>query len=267
MVLVDFHAHAFPDAVAERAVSALTGAAGIQASLDGTVAGLLSAMDQEGVDWSVVASIATKPEQFPRILDWSLQIASPRLVPFASIHPRDPLAVPRITEIAERGLRGVKLHPYYQDFVLDDESLFPLYAKIQELGLVLLVHAGFDIAYPRVRQCDPLRTLRLIQKFPDLRLIAAHLGGWEDWDAVEELLIGKPVYLDTAYSIEVLGAERARRMLLAHPPEFLLFGSDSPWEALSRSIAAVTQLELPPELERRILGENAVALLNRADQR
>ena len=261
MPIIDFHTHAFPDSLAERAVPALAKAAASPAHLDGTLDSLLRSMDAAGIEKAVVASIATKPSQFEAILSWSCSIASERVVPFASIHPADCAAVAHVHEIFAHGIRGIKLHPYYQDFDLDEARLFPVYAALEELGLVVLCHTGFDMAYPRTRRCDPARIAHVLDRFPNLRFVATHLGAWEDWDEVSNVLIGRPVYLDTAFSIEFSGIERARDMILAHPAEYVLFGSDSPWDDQRHAIRTIRQLGLGTERERLILGHNARRLL------
>jgi uncharacterized protein len=229
--------------------------------LDGTVTTLLSSMDQAGIDKVVVASIATKPHHFQAILDWSLRIASDRVVPFASLHPFDPEALARIDAIAAAGLRGVKLHPYYQDFDLDDPRLFPMYAALRAASLVVLIHAGFDLAFPRVRRCDPARVRAVLDRFPGLLLVASHFGGWQDWEAVQRHLIGRPVYLDTSYIGGYLDPAHARAMMLTHPAEFLLFGSDSPWQGQASSLAWVVDLRLDSLRQELLLGKNAERLL------
>ena len=262
MVVVDIHTHAFPDAIAERAVPALAKAAAAPAYLDGKLESLIRSMDAANVDMAVVASIATKPGQFEAILNWSQSIASDRIIPFASVHPADTAVVSHLREIFARGIRGIKLHPYYQDFDLDDPALFPIYATLEELGLIVLCHTGFDMAYPRTRRCDPVKIARVLDRFPNLRFIATHLGAWEDWDEVSKYLIGRPIYLDTAYSIGCAGIERARALILAHPPEYVLFGSDSPWDDQRESIVSIKRLALGDARERLILGVNALQLLD-----
>ena len=261
MPIIDFHTHAFPDSLAERAVPALAKAAASPAHLDGRLQSLLRSMDVAGVGTAVVASIATKPSQFEAILSWSCSIASDRVVPFASIHPADCAAVEHVHEIFAHGIRGIKLHPYYQDFDLDEARLLPVYSALEETGLVVLCHTGFDMAYPRTRRCDPARIARVLDRFPGLRFVATHLGAWEDWDEVSSVLIGRPIYMDTAFSIEFSGVERARDMILAHPAEYVLFGSDSPWDDQRRAIDRIRQLGLGAERERLVLGLNAQRLL------
>ncbi len=262
MDTIDFHVHAFPDAVAEKAIPALEKEGDVKAILDGKVSSLLRSMDEAGIGRAVVCSIATKPEQFAPILKWSKAIASPRLIPFPSISPRDPDPVAKVVEVERAGLKGVKLHPYYQDFDLDADAMAPLYAKVAELGLILVCHTGFDFAFERVRRGDPARIARVLARFPELKLVTTHLGAWDDWDEVERILIGKPVWMEISMSLEMLGAERARRMVLAHPADRVLFGTDSPWTGQKETLALLRELRLGDDLERKILSENAAALLS-----
>jgi uncharacterized protein len=260
-VIIDFHAHAFPDAIAARAISQLEHGGGVKAFLDGTVSALLASMDSAGIKTSVICSIATKPEQFDPIMKWSQAIASPRIVPLPSIHPKDPDPVGQAHRVAEAGLLGIKLHPYYQDFNIDDEGLLPLYRALDQLGLLLVCHTGFDFAFARDRRADPVRILRVLDRVPSLRLITSHMGAWDDWDEVETHLIGKPITLDVSLSLELLGRQRARAMLLAHPADRVLFGTDSPWSSQGETLALLRTLALGMERERLLLGKNAEALL------
>jgi len=265
MRIIDVHTHAFPDSLAARAMQALKDdAEGATAYLDGTLGALLGSMDAAGIERAVVASIATKPEQFPSILRWSKAIASDRIIPFPSIHPADPQVAERVRELAAEGLQGLKLHPYYQGFDLDDPQLLPLYEAIQRSGLILLCHTGFDFAFPRVRRCDPARIVRLVEAFPELKLVTSHLGAWEDWEEVQKHLVGKPVYMETSFSFEPPHRERSREILLAHPQERLLFGTDSPWRSQAETIEAIRSLGLGAEREACLFFRNAERLLGLA---
>lgn len=260
MAIIDFHTHAFPDALAERAVAELT-QKGMTAALDGKISSLLASMKAAGIERSVVCSIATKPSQFEKIFTWSQTVASPRIIPLPSVHPADPEAVNQIHRIQADGFIGLKLHPYYQEFLLDEPRLFPLYDAIRQCGLILVCHTGFDIAFPRERRAEPARLQRVMERFPDLRFVATHLGAWEDWEDVERHLIGKPVFMETSFALTYLGAERTRRILLAHPMDYLLFGTDSPWLGQAEELARLRALHLPEPLMTRLLYDNAARLL------
>jgi len=78
---------------------------------------------------------------------------------------------------------------------------------------------------------------------------------------VERHLLGRPVYMGISYSLPFLGREQARRLLLNHPKEFLLFGSDSPWGDQNESLQRLLELDLGTERTERILYTNAAGLL------
>lgn len=258
---IDFHTHIFPDSLAHRTIPALEQKGNVQAASDGTLTGLLLSMDRAGVEASVVCSIATRPSQFEAIFAWSREIRSERIVPLPSVHPADPDWLNQLGRVASAGFVGVKLHPYYQEFTLDEERMLPLYAEAARLGLVIVMHTGFDIGYPPEPIASPARIARVVAAFPSLKFIATHCGAWKQWDEVEELLLGRPVYMDISFSFDFMGEERVRRFLTRHPAEYLLFGSDSPWADQAEAIAAVRRLGLAREREELILGGNARRLL------
>jgi uncharacterized protein len=260
MPVIDVHAHAFPDQLAPRAVSRIEGLAGVRAVLDGTVSSLLRSMDAAGIERSVVLSIATKPSQFESILAWSRKVECSRILCLLSVHPADPCAAEHVRICAEEGFKGLKFHPYYQDFDLDDPVMDPIYAAIEEHGLICVSHTGFDHAFPFVRRAEPLRILRVLKRFPRLAFVATHLGAWKDWGLVAEHLPGARLWIDTAYSLEFLPQAEARRLILSFPPERLLFGSDSPWSGQGGSLALLKGLGLESPRQEAILGDNANAL-------
>jgi len=260
-MIIDFHTHAFPDTVAAKAIPALAKEGQVTAHTLGTVDSLLASMDRAGIQTSVICSIATRPAQFEAILAWSAAIQSQRLIPLPSIHPADPDAVAKVFMLKDQGFAGIKMHPYYQDFFLDDKQLNPLYEALSETGLLLVVHCGYDIAFPRVRRADPVRILALHQRFPTLRLITTHLGGWDNWQEVDELLLGKEIYMEISFSLAYLPAELATRMLNKHPTDYLLFGSDSPWDDQSAAIQRLKLLQLSEDRLNNILTKNAARLL------
>lgn len=260
-MIVDFHTHAFPDTVAAKAIPALEKAGNIKAHTSGTVDSLLNSMDRAGIDRSVICSIATRPEQFDAILEWSQGIQSKRLIPLPSIHPADPDCVKKVHTVHQKGFKGIKMHPYYQDFFIGEERLHPIYQALSETGLLLVIHCGYDIGFPRSRCADPAQILKLHQNFPELRLITTHFGGWDIWDEVEEMLIGRDIFMEISFALQYLSMEQVQRMLHNHPAEYLLFGSDSPWVDQTEYLARLNDLQLNTNLLTAITGENALTLL------
>lgn len=263
--IIDFHTHAFPDALAARAIPALeheaTGAGSdVKAFHDGTVSGLLASMDEAGIERSVICSIATRPEQFDSILSWSKEIASERLIPFPSLHPDDGDFPERVRRIAGEGFKGVKFHPYYQDFYLAEDRMMPVYESLMREGLMIVMHTGYDIAFERIRRCDPRQVLDVYKRFPGIKLITTHLGAWEQWDEVREMLLGKPIYMEISFSVEFLG-EGLREFIEGHPMDHVLFGTDSPWTGQKETLEAVMNLGLSEDMLEGLLRGNAMRLL------
>jgi len=264
--IIDFHTHAFPDALAERAIQVLLEEGrkkyDVHAYLDGRVSSLLASMDKSNIEKSVICMIATKPSQFDPILKWSKQIMSDRIIPFPSVHPDSPDGVEQVRRIKAEGFKGIKFHPYYQEFSIDEKRLFPIYRELQQNGLIVVMHTGFDLAFERVRRCDPDKILRVLNAFPDLKLVTTHLGSWEDWDEVEKHIMGKNIYMEISFSLDCMPKETARRIIINHPKDHILFGTDSPWADQGHAVSLLKGLELGQELETSILRENALRLLS-----
>ena len=263
MPILDFHTHAFPDALAERAISKLEEMARMKAETDGTVGGLLRLMDAHGVDAAGIASIATKPEQAGPILEWSLRIRSERIIPFASFHPRSPTVADDVAAIAEAGIKGVKLHPLYQEFEADDPAVFPAYELLREAGLIVLFHAGYDIGYPDIDPAAPVRFARALDSVPGMRAVLAHLGGWRLWEQAAEHVAGRDVYLDTSFAVDYCDDTLRDRILERHGLERILFASDSPWGrgGMARQLAYLDTFPASDRAKERILYENGRELL------
>lgn len=260
-MVVDFHAHCFPDELAGRAIPALAARARIQPALDGTVADLKKSMKKAGVGRSVVLSIATRPSQTESINNWCAAIQDSEITAFGSIHPEYAEWKSELERIKDLGLKGIKLHPDYQEFFVDEERMFPIYEKAFELGQIVLFHAGLDIGLPGPYHCTPERLLKVVKAFPGGKIVAAHMGSYSYWDDVERLLVGEDIYFDTSYSLGKMDDEQAKRIIENHGYEKILFGTDSPWSGQEEEIARLKRLGLDGEIEAAILGGNAERLL------
>ncbi len=261
--IIDFHTHAFPDDLAERVIRMLEDEGGVKAHLNGTVSALLSSMDACGIEKSVICNIATNPSQFNSILHWCKNIRSDRIIPFPSFHPFDPAYSDRIDAIKGEGFKGIKFHPYYQNFTIDEERLLQVYEKISRENLILVMHTGFDFAFPPIRIADPAKILRITEIFPSLKLVTTHLGAWKQWEEVEQFLLGKPIYMEISFSLDFLeDGDSVRNIFSRHDPEYILFGTDSPWTKQQETLSLLKGLGLGEDKERLILRENALTLLN-----
>jgi len=262
MRIVDFHTHAFPDSLAPRAMDALTDKAeGWDPFHDGTIAGLLASMDRAGIEISVVASIATRGGQVRPILDWSRSVMSDRIAPFISLHPDAPDNVQVMDEAAAAGIRGIKIHNLYQGFDIDDARMMPLYEAAAQRGLVLLFHAGHDPAYEDCSGGAPDRIRFVHNRVPELRIVAAHTGGWRIWGEVVEHLVGTDVYLELSFTLGQVEGSLWEQIYEGHSKDRIVFGTDSPWADQEEYLGRFRALGLSGDIEERILSENGLGLL------
>lgn len=262
-MIIDFHVHAFADKIAEKAVSKLAEVSGFKPCTNGTISGLLSKMDEAGIDKSVVLPIATKPSQQTVINDWAKSIMNDRIYSFGSVHPDAEDALQEIHRIKELGLYGIKLHPDYQDFYVDDPKMYPIYSECVKCGLPITFHAGYDPISPHITHGMPDAFSRVFDEFPDLKVILAHLGGMLQWNLVEKYIAGRydNVYLDIAAVADYITNEQALKLIRTHGADKILFASDIPWASPADLLNFINSLHLDYDEKLSILYKNAENLL------
>ena len=261
-MLIDFHTHAFPEKIAARAIGKLRfDCGGVEPQTDGTAASLKREMGKDGVDISVVHSIATHPGQQKNVNDFAIRLnEDPAFMAFGSVHPDAPDALEELERIHAAGLKGVKLHPEYQGFFADDEKLRPIYRKISELGLITLFHAGLDYGFPPPYHCMPEHMLNALKWF-DTPVVAAHWGGMDCGTEVVEKLCGENLYFDLSFGYSHMPKYLAQAIIDKHGPDKLLFGSDMPWHRPSMELKLLDTLDISNADREKIFSGNAKRLL------
>lgn len=261
-MLIDFHTHAFPDKLASRAVSSLShGSGGMVPQTDGTLPSLKAQMDRDGVDISVVHSIATNPRQQSNVNNFAIEInRDDRIVAFGSIHPDAPDALEELERIAAAGLKGVKFHPEYQQFYADEERMKPVYRKISQLGLITLYHAGQDIGFPPPYHCLSEHLLGAL-KWLDCPVVAAHWGGYCCSEMVLDRLCGENLWFDLSFGYGCIPKPTAQAIIDRHGTDKLLFGSDMPWHRPEWELRLLNSLDISQADKEKIFFRNAVKLL------
>lgn len=261
-MIIDFHTHAFPDKIAAKAMAVLSANAGnVIPFHDGTVPSLKAYVEKSGADKAVMLNIATTPRQQKNVNDFAIACNQGAVIAFGSVHPDAPDALEELERIKEAGLQGVKLHPEYQSFYVDEDRMLPIYEKIRELGLITVFHAGVDIEYFEPVHCTPQRLAAVLPVFAGVPVVAAHMGGWMLWYEVEKYLVGKDVYFDTAFSYGRMPREHCKRIIRSHGAERILFGSDMPWSGTDLELRFIDSLGLDKEEKAAVLGGNAGRLL------
>ena len=260
-LVIDFHTHCFPDQLAPKAVGRLSFASGgLQPHTDGTVSGLRASMARDGVDLSVVLNIATNARQQRKVNDFAAAINGGAVVAFGSVFPDSPDALDEVEYIHSLGLKGIKLHPDYQGFSVDDPALKPLYRKISSLGLVTVFHAGLDYGFAPPYGATTEKMATALAWF-DTPVVAAHWGGLGCGDGVLKHLCGRDIYFDTSFGYGQMPKYYAQTILDKHGVERMLFGTDTPWHTPAMERRLLDTLELTEDERTAILCGNARRLL------
>ena len=261
-MLIDFHTHAFPKKIAGKAIEKLSFVSGgLEPYTDGTLDGLKKSMKNGGVDISVVMNIATNATQQKNVNDFAASINNGKdIFAFGSVFPDSEDALCELERIKDLGLVGVKLHPDYQGFFVDDEKMKPIYKKISQLGLVTLFHAGFDYGFAPPYGATPERMEKALAWF-DSPVIAAHWGGLNLCEGVLKHLCGKDIWFDTSFGYGNMPKSFAQELMDKHTPDRFLFGSDMPWHRPQWERCLIESLDVSYEDKEKIYYKNALKLL------
>ena len=267
-MIVDFHAHAFPDALAARSVAYLSEKASVPAFADGTTHGLCEAASRVKADCAMVLPVVTKPSQFRSVNAFAARInggefdaLGVHLLSFGGIHPDDEDIEGELSAVKALGLKGVKLHPDYQGTYIDDDRYLRIVDAAANLGLMISVHAGLDYGFADCTHCTPERAKRMLRLTGADNVILAHMGGFGMWEEVADLLVGEKVYFDTGVVARYMDKRLAAEIIRAHGSDKVLFATDSPWATYEDSLDFVRSLGLTEEEKQLILGGNAAKLL------
>ena len=265
-MIIDFHTHVFPDALAPKAGASLSATAGFPMFSDLTVAGQLAVMAEDGIDRAVVLNTVTNTRQVGKVNAFALETAAkfPTLSVFASVHPLGEDPVGMLKAMYAQGIRGLKLHPDYLGIPFDDPVYRPVLKAASELQIPVAIHAGFDPVSPKKIHAAPKTIRKVIGEFPELILVCAHMGGMTLWEEVLEELCGRKVYFDTAMCSERTGmtAAMGKALVSAHGADRILFGSDMPWARPSEILAFLRTWGLAEKETEAILWQNGAALLH-----
>ena len=261
-IKIDFHTHCFPDKLAKRALDVLSASSGLIPVSNGTANGLLKSMDAGGVGISVTLGIATNARQQKSVNDFAAELnKNPRFVAFGSVYPDAEDVFYELERIKALGLKGIKFHPEYQRFYVDDEKMRPIYKKISQLELITVFHAGADYGFAPPYHCTPSHIENAL-KMLDTNVVAAHWGGVMMHEEVYKRLCGLPLYFDTSFSYGSTCLPMLKKITYKHGTDKLLFGTDSPWHGPAEESTVIDFLELSEDEKEKIYYKNAAKLLN-----
>ena len=258
MKITDCHAHIFPSKIAEKASVGIGDFYDTKMRYLGDCEHLLESGSKAGISRYWVHSVATTPAQVRTINDFIAQQCEihPEFVGFGTIHPGADVEA-ELDHLVELGLCGVKIHPDFQKFRIDDKEALAIYDYIAG-KLPLIVHTG-DYRY---EFSQPQRMAKVLDMFPRLDCIGAHFGGWSVWDDAYEHLGSRRCWVDTSSTFGFIeNPEHVKDLVDKWGTERMLFGSDFPMWDHSDELRHVTSLGLSDAQLEAVLDGNAEALL------
>lgn len=259
MRIIDFHTHIYPDPIAHKAAASIRDFYDIRdVELDGTAASLLEHGDRAGIDRFVILPVAVNPKQVRHINDFTVSALenNPRFTGFGTVHAAMEDLTGEVQRIMDLGLRGIKMHPDFQLFDIDDPRLFPMYEMAQG-KIPMMYHMGdkrYDFSHPQ-------KLRRVLELFPRLTVVAAHFGGYSMYEAGCEYLKDTNCFFDISSSIMFMPDGIPEQYIRTYGAERMLFGSDFPLWDPEEEVQRFLNLKLTQQEQEQIAHKTAETLL------
>ncbi len=259
-MIIDAHTHIYPHKISDAAVKSIADFYEIPMFGDGTLETLLRIGGDAGISKFLIHSVATVPHQVERINNFladSMKSHPDQLIGFMALHQdmEDPAA--EIDRAISMGFKGIKLHPDFQKFAIDDPKVFPIYEAAAG-RIPILFHIG-DYRY---NYSHPTQLATVLDNFPKLQVIGAHYAGWSEWDDAAKYLKSYRLWVDSSSSSYSLPPEKIKKMISVFGTDFVLFGTDYPMWGPERELEVLQNIGLSDEELEKIFYKNATELLS-----
>ena len=224
--IIDVHCHIFPEKIANAAAQNIGTYYSLEVNGDGTLKRMQELAEKVNMHKFLICSAATKAINVEHANDFvhNAVISNEMLAGLGTTHADYDSTEKEIERIIQMDLRGLKLHTDFQGFDIDSPKMDTAYRLCEKHRLPILFHVGDP-------KCDHSRADKLynvMQKFPDLIVIAAHMGGYTTKALSEKYFVGTNVYFDCSEWHNFMSADELTDMIRRHGVEKILFGSDYP---------------------------------------
>ncbi len=266
--VIDAHVHVFPPKLYE-AIRRWFETNAWSFYQQGTAEEFIQSQFDYGAAGLVLLNYAHRPGMADALNKFTAGLITrfPSTVGLAAVHPHDENPRDILARAFEKGLCGVKLHCHVQGVAPDDPLFFPIYETVLEFGGVVVIHAGNAPALPgyetEIRAITGAdRVARVLERYPDLKMVVPHLG-FDETEAFYELLNRYDnLYLDTAMVLADFFPVTIDRQGLIDHADRILYGTDFPhipYET-ERELKNLLEMDIGEIQIRKILFENAAKL-------
>ena len=278
--IIDSHVHTFADDdVAGKIISSFNRIYDIEFRNpgNGTIANVLKNMEAGGIDRTVMVNFAP-----PKIIHqnnmWTLETAKNsegKLIPLVSFHPEmEGVLTEYLDNYIELGAKGIKLHPMAQGFDVRDERLDGLFQTCNEKHFSILIHCG-RVSNARLNEYSDFECiLPIIQKYPELPIILAHMADGNVERCLEVSKKYNNVFFDTSIVItgypEIMDVNEPSwpddkeviSIVNEIGAEKVIFGSDFPWGSPIHDLVRIMNFNLDNSQKELIFSGNAKRLFS-----
>jgi len=261
--IIDVHCHFFPQPLF-KAIWNYFEEFAWNISYKGTPELLVLELKKMGVKCHSLLNYAHKPGIAKDMNRWTEEFAAKNksTLPFFTIHPEDQDNKLMARELLKNGFIGLKLQPLVQNFHVADERVMPIYEEIIDHGGWALLHTG---TAPYSNGLVGVHYFRkLMKRFPELKVIVAHMGGYEFQEFFDLLETYPNMRLDTTMiftDTDVFDTSFPEEMmdLVDTYGDRILFGSDFPNipYAYEESINGLLRLKFDQSIYEHIFYKNA----------
>ncbi len=279
--IIDFHTHFFPEKL-QNAIYDWFEKYGWGIYHRYTLEEAVNHLKSIGYEKWVIAVYAHKPGISESLNSWLGEITKkhPAIIPFGTVHQEDNVREIVKTAFEMHGIVGIKFHTHIARVSPEDPRLFPAYEEIIKHNGILLLHgsihptdAGFVSDFDPYEVSGAEHVEKLLEKFPEMVTIVAHLGMGE-YEEFGELMEKYPnLYLDTTM-VHCMKDVKIKHPETPPPPsiEFILkhinrilYGSDFPFLPyhIERQITAIENLPIQANQLKVIFFDNAIKLLEK----
>ena len=255
MIIHDAHTHIFPDKIAAKATKSIGDFYEFdEMYCDATCENLEKTDGKIHAGFKLVCSSAVTKEQVDGINTFIISECrkNPTFLGFAALHPETENYIEVLDFAQENGLRGVKFHSDFQRCNIDDKRAYPMYKEMAKRNMPVLFHMGDN----RYDFSSPLRLKRLMHDIPDLKVMAAHFGGYQRWDEALTLEKSENLYFDTSSALPFMEKETVYKFFEKFGDDRFLFGTDFPMWNAEEELERFLSLNLGEETNEKVLSKN-----------
>ena len=268
-MIIDFHTHIFPDKIASATINALAINSGSKPYTDGTVDGMIKALNRANADIAIALPVLTKATQFESVLNFACSVneqfknSQRKIISFAGMHPDCDDIDGKMQRIKNLGIKGIKIHPDYQNTYIDNPRYIDIIKCAKKYDLIVVTHSGIDDGYVgHPVRCTVDRALKVIMQVDYDKFVLAHFGAHKLWEEVIDKLCGKNVLIDTAFTLHEIDKELFINIVNKHGSDKILFATDCPWRDIKDDAEILSSYGLDKNDLDNIFYKNALKLLN-----